>query len=235
MREDTSAVMRAMFEEHPKVWNRARMRRAFVSEKTGATEVSARVHHESIECLGDAWLGAVITGRLWKQFPEASEKQLTRSRIELVDERILARIAREHELHTAILAGAGEIKQGQHLTDRSLAGHVEAILGAAWVVGGLEAVEKLVDHLWEGHWLEEIVTEREDNPVGGLQETVQGRTRGAVPSYTFESRGPDHQLEFRATVTLPWGAAYVGGWCAGKTSAKQDAARVAAEGERDGG
>ncbi len=107
---------------------------------------------------------------------------------------------------------------------------MEALIGAAYLEGGLAHVERLVDHLWEGRWPEDPVDERVSNWIGKLQEAVQHKLRSPeLPSYLEERDpiSPDHEPRFVSTVMLPWGKAYTGEWQPSVKHAQQDAARIA--------
>ena len=56
------------------------------------------IHNERVEFLGDSILGFVIADKLFEQFPNVQEGDLTRMRSTLVKESTLAEIAREFKL-----------------------------------------------------------------------------------------------------------------------------------------
>lgn len=207
---------------------RAFTRRAWLAEER--QDPSPANHHEPLEHLGDAWLGAIITCRLFREHPTASEKDLSRGRESLVSTVTLAQIGRELGLVSFLRAGNGERQQGQIGTDKSLASHVEAIVGAAWAHGGPSAVERVVEILYEGRWPVTLTGDNHSDYKGKLARAVQGidRSPGLEPRYKeLERRGPDHMKEFRAGVTLSDGRSFEGQWASSLQKAEQDAARVA--------
>lgn len=229
----TNALLQDLFDERTDLLDRAVTRRAWLEETRGPGRYDATDHHEAIEFLGDAWLGAIVADELYKRFPHATEKELTRTRESLVDTKHLAAVARTHEIDTALRIGAGERKQGQHREDRPLAGHVEAIIGAAHLVGGVEAARRVVMHLFEGSWPTAIASERVQDVKGELQrrELARHRVPGSEPKYRKpceqDPPAPSHPLRFRSTVTLFDGQSFVGEWCSKKKSAEESAARAA--------
>lgn len=212
---------------HP--FGRALTRKAWVLENRGV--VSPGDHHERLEFLGDAWLGAVVSEILTARFPDADEGQLTPTRSEVVDTPTLAAVFDALDLAPHLRVGKGELGQAQHLTSKSKADHVEALIGAAAVVGGVERVRAVVEAWWEGRWPAEPVAVRDDNDVTRLQELVLKAERrpGSEPKYTFEPVD-GRPGWFVATVVFFLGGEehrYSGAACLGKQAAKQSAAAVA--------
>jgi ribonuclease-3 len=229
MRDDTAALYAEVVQDET-LRLAALTRKAFLLEDKENGEPDPRGHHEALEHLGDAWLGAVVAGRLFNTFVEAQEKELTVVRTSLVDEASLAEIARAHEVGASIRAGNGEKRQEQHLTSRSLAAHLEAMLGAAFVAGGVTAVERMIDHLWEGRWPSSLSSVRGGDYKSALQRHISRTYRKPGTHATYEPeqdyRAPDHLPRVRALVTTPWCTVY-GDWRSKRREAEQDAARVA--------
>lgn len=210
-------------------FGRALTRKAWVLENRGV--VSPDDHHERLEFLGDAWLGALASEILVARFPDADEGQLTPTRSEVVDTPTLAAVFDALDLAGHLRVGKGELGQAQHLTPRSKASHVEALIGAAAVVGGVDRVRGVVEAWWEGRWPIEPVEVRDDNDVTRLQELVQKAERrpGSEPKYTFEAVD-GRPGWFTATVAFVLRGEehrYSGTACSGKQEAKQSAAEVA--------
>ena len=67
-------------------------------------------NNERLEYLGDALLGLIIAEAVYKQFPDASEGELTRLRASLVKGETLATLARKLELGQYLKLGGGELK-----------------------------------------------------------------------------------------------------------------------------
>ncbi|MDP2307296.1 MAG: ribonuclease III domain-containing protein [Pseudomonadota bacterium] len=207
---------------------RALTRRAWVSESGRA--VTPEGHHETLEFLGDAWLGAIVATRLFRDFPSVDEKELTRTREELVDTKALAEIGLALDLSEALRAGVGEVKQGQTRTARVLASHVEALIGAMYLHAGPSGAEELVDRLWRERWPSRALADRPRDYKGELARRVQALLRDPllVPVYRPVDRsGDDHRPVHLAAVDLPQGGSFVGGPAPTLKEAEQNAARVA--------
>ncbi len=97
--------------------------------------------NERLEYLGDAVLDLVVAHLLFDAHPEWSEGELTRGRKTLVNNRALAEQARRLELGSFVQLGRGERKAGGADRDRLLGNLFEALIGAIYLDGGLEAAE----------------------------------------------------------------------------------------------
>tara|TARA_Y100000588_G_scaffold329539_1_gene365844 strand:- start:295 stop:957 length:663 start_codon:yes stop_codon:yes gene_type:complete len=153
-------------------------------------------NNERLEFLGDAILGQVIADYLYNQFPDADEGQLTRSRAVLVNRETLATIARSIELSERIELGVGESKNGGAQRDSILANTLEALIGAIYLDGGLDACAKqLMD--WFAPSLKNIDPKRSQKDAKTqLQEYLQGRGH-SLPTYTATAiTGPAHDQCF---------------------------------------
>ncbi|MFT5391581.1 MAG: ribonuclease-3 [Gammaproteobacteria bacterium] len=143
---------------------------------------AGKPHNERLEFLGDAILGFLVAQTLYDAHPNAREGTLTRSRASLVRKESLASIAREIGLGEALHVGPGERKSGGRDRDSILADALEAVLGAVYIDGGIDAARKVVATLFEKLYGQVAATEVEKDPKTRLQEILQGR-RLALPSY----------------------------------------------------
>jgi ribonuclease-3 len=95
-------------------------------------------------------LGLVVGERLYRHEPGAGPGSLTARRAELVSARSLATWARTLALGPCLRLGRGEEQSGGREKDSILASALEAMIGAVYLDGGLEAVEVLVRDLMAG-------------------------------------------------------------------------------------
>jgi ribonuclease-3 len=153
-------------------------------------------HNERLEFLGDAVLGLVSAEALWQRFPDATEGQLTRLRAQLVKRETLAAVARDLDLGQYLRLGPGELRSGGHARDSILADALEAVIGAVYLDGGLEAARRAIGLLL-GDRLEAMTPESQPKDAKTrLQEHLQAR-RLALPAYAvLETRGEDHAQTF---------------------------------------
>jgi len=153
-------------------------------------------HNERLEFLGDAVLGLVSAEVLWQRFPDATEGQLTRLRAQLVKRETLAAVARDLELGQYLRLGPGELRSGGHARDSILADALEAVIGAIYLDGGLDAARAVILGVLRDR-LEAMTPESQPkDSKTRLQEYLQAR-RLALPAYTvLETRGEDHAQTF---------------------------------------
>lgn len=208
----------------------ALVHKSYANERTEENVVD----NERLEFLGDAVLDLVVSHRLMEAFPEAREGALSRLRASLVNERSLAEAARSLGLGDLVLLGRGEDLSGGRDKDSILSNTYEAVLGAVYADGGLEACFPFIDRSL-GARIEDLDLEVADRDhKTRLQEIVQ-RRHGVVPRYgLIDSSGPDHDRTFRVRLTVA--DVYEGeGLGKSKKAAEQDAARAALEALDDPG
>ena len=154
-------------------------------------------HNERLEFLGDAVLALLVAEALHQRWPQADEGALTRARSALVRESHLAEIARGLGIGDRLVLGPGEMKSGGKHRDSILADALEAVVGAIYLDGGLEACRSAALPWFEAG-LSAMPTGKVDkDPKTRLQEWLQAR-QWARPEYELvEARGPDHARHFR--------------------------------------
>ena len=96
-------------------------------------------NNERIEFLGDAVLELVISDYIYKLFPHMPEGELTKLRAGTVCEGSLAERARIIGLSEFLMLGRGEEATGGRKRDSILADAFEAVIGAIYLDGGIEA------------------------------------------------------------------------------------------------
>lgn len=171
-----------------------------LSHASYASESDASGGNDRLEFLGDAVLDLVVSRCLYDSHQNWSEGELTRTRASLVKRESLASCARELGLGDEIHLGRGERLHGGAEKDTILADCLEAVLGALYLDGGLEPVEKLVRQMFGS--LGEMGTQavRRD-PKTEFQEWVHARYR-VTPSYSTVRDSGDENDENRFTVEV---------------------------------
>jgi len=160
---------------------------------------ASRTNYERLEFLGDSVLNFAIALLAFRTFPDAPEGDLSRFRAALVSSPTLAAIGSELELGDQLRLGSGELKSGGFRRDSILADSLEAILGAIYLDGGIEAARDVVHRLL-GERLRELPSaETLKDPKTRLQEELQSRGF-ALPRYTLEEVGGEpHEQWFVAS------------------------------------
>lgn len=184
-------------------------------------------HNERLEFLGDSLIGFMVADFLFTRFPDADEGALTRMRAMLVNRDSLAMIARDLDLGGHLRLGEGELKSGGWRRDSILANCLEALVGAIYLDGGIEACRGRVE-AWFAPRFETI----DPKGVGKdakteLQEFLQSR-RLALPSYrTLDVSGPPHDQTFGVECAVPELGVAVVAEGKSRRRAEQEAARLA--------
>jgi ribonuclease III len=197
--------------------DRALMHRSFAYENGGLPT------NERLEFLGDSVLGLIVTDTLFRKHPELPEGNLAKLRAAVVNSRALAGVARGVRLGSYIRLGKGEESTGGRDKSSILADTLEAVIGAVYLDGGMEAADPLVHRLFDP-----VIARSARLGAGldwktSLQELTAAEDLGG-PEYLVDESGPDHQKSFRAV-------AKVGGqvWGEGEGRTKKEAEQQAAE------
>jgi len=157
---------------------------------------ASKENNERLEFLGDAVLGQVVADYLYREFPDADEGQLTRTRAMIVNKESLASVARAIELGDNIVLGEGELKSGGWRRDSILANTLEAVIGAIYLDGGLDACSTQLSS-WFTPTLKDIDPQQaQKDAKTRLQEYLQARGL-PLPNYTaIAVSGPAHNQCF---------------------------------------
>lgn len=195
-----------------------------LTHRSVSSDDPSRNDNERLEFLGDAVLQLVVTDLLYDSYPQLAEGQMAKVRAAVVSRGTLAEVARRLEISSHIELSPSEEATGGREKDSILADAVEAILGAAYIDGGIESVRELILRIWSPK-----VSERAKQPgvkdyKTRLQELIA--REGKRPVYRVEGSGPDHDRQFRALVSVD-GREFGPGEGRSKKQAEQAAARLA--------
>ena len=159
-----------------------------------------------------------------RDHPDADEGELTHARADAVNQTALAARARALGLEGWIRLGRGARRQGGRSRDSILANAFEAVIGAVYLDGGLEAARAFVARELVGELRPRAAHKRDAKSA--LQELLQAQGR-EPPSYaTVSEEGPPHQRHFAVEVRA--GSDLLGqGSGRSKRSAEQAAASAA--------
>lgn len=187
---------------------------------------SGRDNNERLELLGDSILGFIIAEALYKQFPDASEGELSRLRAELVKKSTLAEIARELRLGQALILGEGEKKSGGDNRESILADSLEALVSAVYLDSDLPVCRDEVLH-WFASRLAALNTGADlasKDAKTRLQEYLQSQ-RLELPEYELSAlEGKDHEQEFTVSCKISLLDSVVLGKGSNRREAEQQAA-----------
>lgn len=182
-------------------------------------------NNERLEFLGDAVLSFIVAELLYREFPGADEGALSRYRASMVSGEVLGTIALELGLGNHVRLGEGELKSGGFRRKSILADALEALIGAIYLDGGIEAVRPVAERLFRARLTELPEAGQLKDPKTRLQERLQGQGR-PLPAYAVTaSWGEPHDQTFRVScevASLGLGAEAEG---SSRRRAEQEAAR----------
>jgi len=203
-----------------------RLLEAALTHTSWANEQGVEDDYERLEFLGDAILGAVAASWLYDSRPDLDEGELSKLKSYVVSEAILAEHAEHLGLGEYLRLGVGESRSGGREKRSLLADAMEAVLGAVYQDGGLDAARGVAVELLESALGERVqIPELRDSKTT-LQEAAQARG-GSLPEYRHVAEeGPDHQKRFHVECWVD-GRLLGGGDGSTKKQAEQRAARTA--------
>jgi ribonuclease-3 len=204
---------------------RALTHRSFVNEHEG----EGLQHNESMEFLGDAVLGFLISSWIYQRFPDLTEGELSKIKAYLVSAASLLRLAGKIRLGDFLRLSRGEEKTGGRNKRAILVDTYEAILGAIYLDGGIEAASSFLDcqvgEFLCGLDLRQLTY---GDFKSALQEQLHNLGRPEPIYRVVNEIGPDHKKTFVVQVLVH---DQVVAEATGKTKkeAQQEAARLALE------
>jgi ribonuclease-3 len=176
---------------------------AFIHKSFAADLLPALPDNERREFLGDAVVGHTICKKLFQDFPNLSEAELTLAKIFLVKEATLATVAREIGLYTHIFLGRGEEKSGGRDKDAILSDCYEAVVWMISLLAWEQQAETFVLRTLYPH-LPAWALFPAKSAKSLLQEYCQ-QTYQTLPTYTdeiAEQESTGNVLMYRTTVSL---------------------------------
>jgi ribonuclease-3 len=191
-----------------------------------AHEQNTGEDNEQLEFLGDAVLGLLASDLLFRSHPNLTEGELSKLKGFFVSAANLVKYAEQLELGQYLHLGKGEEKTGGRTKQALLVDGLEAIIGAVYLDGGLEAARRLVSRFIEPQVVGVRLTgERTLDFKTALHESPQAQ-RLSLRYLTVSETGPDHEKLFTVDVELG-GKIIARGIGLTKKAAEQAAARQA--------
>ncbi len=171
--------------------------RSYFNEHRGQVEG----HNERLEFLGDAVLGLIVSCYLYKNLPSQTEGHLSHLRSHAVGADACVSYTRVLGLEAFLLLGKGESENLGRGRQRILADLFEAVIGAIFLDGTLEAAQTF----FLGHF-STYLDEAMENPLRNWKADLQDYAQKKVcspPNYTvIEESGPPHKRIFTIAVQI---------------------------------
>lgn len=156
--------------------------------------------YERLEFLGDRVLALAVAEQLLDRFPHEREGSIAKRHVSLVRRETLAEVAHTIGLGNYLIVSRGEDEAGARASDTILSDAMEAVIGAIYLDGGLEAAQRFILKYWNP--LLELDRRPPQDPKTALQEWAQGH-RLPLPAYvTVAQTGPAHAPEFTVEVRV---------------------------------
>lgn len=202
--------------------NRTYLALAFVHRSYVNENKDVHQHNERMEFLGDSILGMIIADYLYRKLPSTPEGELSYLRSRLVEASSCVLFVQKLDVEKFLLLGKGERMNDGRGRDSILADLFEAIIGAIFLDGGIEAASHfLFDNF--SHEIEAILKKPLRNWKALLQDYCQ-KTFHNTPIYKVISEvGPDHSKIFKIVVIINGEEVGVG-----EGSSKKEAQQVSA-------
>jgi ribonuclease-3 len=174
-----------------------------LTHKSFAHESGNGAHNESMEFLGDAILGFIVTDFIYRDFPALSEGRKSKIKAFLVSATTLSSLALVLEVPHFLRLGKGEEKTGGRKKKALSANALEAVVAAVYLDTGIDAVRAFLEPLY-APLIEEIREGRAvvEDPKTALQEFLQARNLDPAQYLVAAESGPEHRKTFQVEVMV---------------------------------
>lgn len=152
--------------------------------------------NQRLEFLGDAVAGFLVAAHLYRIHCGGDEGVLTEMRSRVTSGKAMAGVARDIMLGDFMRLGKGEEMAGGRKREALLADGLEAVIGAAYLDGGVKAAEKIVANTLIPLLGAKPADDWMDNPKGKLQELSQGLYNRGPEYRCVSEEGPPHRKVF---------------------------------------
>ncbi|MCD7905538.1 MAG: ribonuclease III [Clostridiales bacterium] len=158
-------------------------------------------NNERQEFLGDAVLEIVVSNYIFNKFKYMQEGEMTKLRAGAVCEETLAKATREINLGKYLRLGRGEEHTGGRNRSSILADAIEAVFGAVYLDGGLEAATDFILGILTVHINSLIGSFKTRDCKTYLQELIQKKSKEPLIYNIIGETGLAHNKEFVSNVT----------------------------------
>lgn len=179
--------------------------------------------YERLEFLGDRVLGLVIAEWLLERFPEEKEGALAKRHAGLVNRDMAGAVSETFGLARYLRMSPAEEAGGGRANVTILADACEAVIGALYLDGGIDAVRIFIRRVWADRI--ERGAPPPIEPKTALQEWAQGRGLPLPVYELLEQSGPAHDPEFRVRAVVETVPSALGTGTS-KRAAEKEAARL---------
>ncbi len=194
--------------------------RAALTHASGADH--RLLSNERLEFLGDSILGFFVCERLFHEFPDYLEGDLTKIKSVAVSRKTCAKISKTLGLQDFLFVGKG---MATHPTvpPSLMADVFESLVAAVYLDGGLEPAREFVDR-FVGPQIEVAAAGGSLGNYKSLLQQLAQREHGETPVYQLlDEKGPDHSKCFKIAALVGQNS-FEPAWGHNKKEAEQKAA-----------
>jgi len=180
--------------------DRSLLQRA-VTHHSCCSETAVRDSYDTLEFLGDAIIGAHVVEHIYRNYPNATEGEMTTLKSEVVSRRVFARIGQQLGLFPYIRVDVANLRTFNERSRDSLCADVlEAVVGAIHIDQGPDVAREFVKRTILPMVRQISQHSLDTNPKGRLQKIVLQRS-GCLPRYrVLEQSGRNNDRVFRVGV-----------------------------------
>ncbi len=157
--------------------------------------------NEKLEFLGDAVLELSISSRIFNDYPELTEGELTKLRATIVCEGTIAEAARRIKLGSYLKMSRGETLSCGFNKDSILSDAFEALVGAIYLDGGFEPAKLFLFHCLDIDIKTLRQTFKQKDPKTLLQEEIQKTSRVPLRYKVIDEIGAEHDKIYVVNVS----------------------------------
>lgn len=161
---------------------------------------AGELSYQRLEFLGDSVLGLLVAEMLYAHYPNEAEGSLAKRHSALVCGPVLAEIATEIGIGSALRLGQSEEMTDGRRNASNLEDACEALIGAIYLDGGLEAARGFVEAHWKIRARTTVAPPRDAKTT--LQEWAQARSLPLPEYHLIGQHGPAHAPIFTVEVRV---------------------------------
>lgn len=175
--------------------------RLALTHRSWSAEHAGDESNERLEFLGDAVLGMVIAANSFRCYPAMREGEMAKVRADVVSSRSLNEVAVGLGLGPELRLGKGEDLSGGRTKASILADATEAVIGAVYLDGGLDAASEVIMRFL-GAKVEAAADSPGNEDHKTMLQELAARLGTSSPVYRITDTGPDHAKRFFASVSV---------------------------------
>ncbi len=151
---------------------------------------SVDANYERLEFLGDRVLGMATAALLYKIFPNEPEGNLSRRFVSLVCKETVAEMAVKLQLNKFMKVLSAELRDNVNV----LCDVMEAVIGAIYIDGGIDASIEFIEKHWKSLILEQVSPPKDAKTA--LQEWAHHQGLPTPKYLLIERTGSEHEPMF---------------------------------------